>query len=157
MTRINVGIKVRALTDQHLLAEHREIKRTPYRFSVRLEKEDFSGIPEKFKLDGGHELFFIDKGAYTLKRFKEIHEECKRRGFNVTDFSSSWDVYEGHDQYFNDWAPTINAKKIISGRIVERIKGMKKLCRYESKVIAKVDAIVKIKTNFVSNEKEGKV
>ena len=27
MTRINVSINVKALTDEHLLAEHREIKR----------------------------------------------------------------------------------------------------------------------------------
>jgi len=154
MTRINVGIKVSTLTDQHLLAEHREIKRTPYRFSVRLKKKDFSGIPEKFKLGGGHELFFADKGAYTLKRYREIHEECKRRGFDVTDFSSSWDVYEGHGQYFNDWEPTIHAKKIISERIIERIKGQEDPCRYESIKITKIDAIVKIKSNFVSDGNE---
>ena len=29
MTRINAGIKVENLSDQHLLAEHREIKRIP--------------------------------------------------------------------------------------------------------------------------------
>ena len=29
MTRINVSINVKALTDEHLLAEHREIKRLP--------------------------------------------------------------------------------------------------------------------------------
>ena len=30
MTRINSGIPVKSLTDEHLLAEHREIKRLPY-------------------------------------------------------------------------------------------------------------------------------
>ena len=29
MTRINSAISVRRLTDEHLLAEHREIKRVP--------------------------------------------------------------------------------------------------------------------------------
>jgi len=29
MTRINAGYSVRRLTDKHLLAEHREIKRIP--------------------------------------------------------------------------------------------------------------------------------
>ena len=38
MTRINANIPVRNLTDQHLLAEHREIKRVCNRFKQRVAK-----------------------------------------------------------------------------------------------------------------------
>ena len=42
MTRINCGVAVEQLTDEHLLAEHRELKRLP---SVD-DKEDVSDAEE---------------------------------------------------------------------------------------------------------------
>lgn len=59
MTRINIGINPKQLTDQHLLAEAREIKRICNRFKQRLEKNKFDDIPEKFCLGKGHELFLL--------------------------------------------------------------------------------------------------
>ena len=48
MTRINVGIQPVELTDQHLIAEHREIKRIPN--CVAKGKYNMEGVPDKFKL-----------------------------------------------------------------------------------------------------------
>lgn len=36
MTRINSAINVKYLTDEHLLAEHREIKRMPYCLNIAI-------------------------------------------------------------------------------------------------------------------------
>lgn len=94
MTRINSSIKVRLLTDEHLLAEHREIKRLPYSYKKRLESgKGFKDIPDKFTLGTGHVMFFVKYGYYTLNRYNEIREECIARGFNVEDYSSNWDMY----------------------------------------------------------------
>ncbi len=51
MTRINSAIPVKALTDEHLLAEHREIKRICAQFkSSILEGKKSVRIPECFTL-----------------------------------------------------------------------------------------------------------
>ena len=47
MTRINVGIPPAELVNQHLIAEHREIKRIPN--CVAKGKYNMEGIPDKFK------------------------------------------------------------------------------------------------------------
>ena len=73
MTRINAGIPPKVLTDQHLLAEHREIKRLPAVFAKNLKP---TGIPKQFTLGTGHVKFFLDKGKYTLKRYKLLYAEC---------------------------------------------------------------------------------
>ena len=87
MTRINSSIKVRLLTDEHLLAEHREIKRLPTFYKKRINSgKSLLNLPKEFTLGTGHVLFFIDKGAFTLKRYLEIHNECLTRGFNVEDY-----------------------------------------------------------------------
>ena len=47
MTRINVGIPPADLVNQHLIAEHREIKRIPN--CIAKGKYNMDGIPDKFK------------------------------------------------------------------------------------------------------------
>ena len=53
MTRINSVIPVRNLTDEHLLAEHREIKRLPYCLHKSVSCGSIRNIPketrERFK------------------------------------------------------------------------------------------------------------
>lgn len=56
MTRINSAIPVKNLTDEHLLAEHREIKRLPYFLSKAIQSGSINNIPEKFTLGKGHVL-----------------------------------------------------------------------------------------------------
>lgn len=90
MTRINSAISVRCLTDEHLLAEHREIKRLPDCFVKSYISGALKRIPNKFCLGTGHVTFFLNKAQFTLDRYKQIHEECIRRGFNVPDYSENW-------------------------------------------------------------------
>ena len=62
MTRINVGIPPAELVNQHLIAEHREIKRIPN--CIAKGKYNMDGIPDKFKLGTGHVKFFYNKLLY---------------------------------------------------------------------------------------------
>jgi deoxyribonuclease (pyrimidine dimer) len=127
MTRINCGIPVQSLSDKHLLAEHREIKRICFRLSVRLLQDKFNDIPADFSSTKNgrvifKELFWLDKGKYTLKRYKELHIECLQRGFNVTDFSKNWEIYKRKPEFFKDYQPTEEQISMIRERINERSK-----------------------------------
>ena len=88
MTRINVGIQPAELNDQHLIAEHREIKRIPN--CVAKGKYNMEGIPNKFKLGTGHVKFFYNKLLYLKFRYASLHTECIRRGFNVQNYIGAW-------------------------------------------------------------------
>lgn len=118
MTRINCGIPVKELTDKHLLAEHREIKRIPN--LIRQGKYNLDGQPKFFTLGKGHVKFFYDKLNYLLKRYEEIHKECIFRGFNVTNYSNAWHGLPSH--MMNDYEPTDNDKLIVRTRIREKLK-----------------------------------
>ena len=83
MTRINI-ISPSELTDQHLIAEYREIfmvagslKRTLISKSGFVE----SKVPKNFTLNNGHVYFFYNKGKYLYKRYNLIIKEMKSRGF----------------------------------------------------------------------------
>ncbi|QIM62712.1 deoxyribonuclease [Pasteurellaceae bacterium Orientalotternb1] len=80
MTRINV-VPVEELCDQHLLAEHRELTRIPN--TVAKGKFHLKGQPKEYKLGEGHVRFFFNKLTFLKKRYDLLHQECKRRGFNV--------------------------------------------------------------------------
>lgn len=117
MTRINVGIPPEELTDQHLIAEHREIKRIPN--VIAKGKYSLDGQPEKFKLGTGHVKFFYDKLSYLLKRYKSLYKECKKRGFNVQDYSAAWDNVP--KELMGEYTPTDEDRELIKERINERL------------------------------------
>lgn len=129
MTRINAEIPVENLTDQHLLAEHREIKRITKGHPSR-------NAPSHFKLGSGHVLFFRDKLGYCLRRYRKLHAECERRGFAVSDFSSNWEGL-----VLNDWIAPPDVREQLETRITERIMNSKMVWRYYGKPISKQEAI----------------
>lgn len=143
MTRINVGISPKNLTDQHLLAEHREIARMRSSFLRWYNSKKRSTIPSKFCLGEGHVLFFIDKGLYTFNRYKQLYKECLHRGFDVTDYSSSWNRYR--KKYFNSYRVTSADKLIIQQRIATNIKRSSQIPRYYRNNISKRKAINNLK------------
>ncbi len=119
MTRINVGIAPQLLTNKHLIAEHREIKRIPN--NVANGKCNFNGIPEKFTLGTGHVKFFYNKLLYLKNRYELLYAECRRRGFNVQYYGDAW---VGIPEYLmNDYLPTPEDVAIIQQRINEKLKG----------------------------------
>ncbi len=141
MTRINAGIPPKALSDQHLLAEHREIKRLPAVFTKNPKPID---IPKEFTLGTGHVKFFLDKGKYTLKRYKKLYDECINRGFEVTDYSNNWEIYTHHLKYNKDYTETVKAKELLVQRITERLTTSKQKPRYYKKEIEKQEATKKL-------------
>jgi deoxyribonuclease (pyrimidine dimer) len=121
MTRINAGIPPRMLSDKHLLAEHREIKRIPNHFKKHYHatSKKFT-IPSHFTLGKGHVLFFIDKGTYTKTRYYQIYAECLARGFQVTFYGDAWTIYDNFPNYNHNYEPTPNDKSLILARLLER-------------------------------------
>lgn len=117
MTRINVGVSPSELTDKHLIAEHREIKRIPN--CIRKGKYSMSGQPLTFKLGAGHVKFFYDKLNYLKRRYLSLYDECIRRGFKVQSYLESFD--EIPEKLMGDYTPTSHDREIILERITERL------------------------------------
>lgn len=124
MTRINSNIDVTSLSDEHLLAEHREIKRLPSVLNKAIKSGSIKKIPGSFRLGSGHVLFFLDKMKFVKTRYEALHNECIRRNFNVTDFSENFNNID--NAYFNDWKCSNSDNAIVKTRIVERIKNSSK-------------------------------
>jgi deoxyribonuclease (pyrimidine dimer) len=117
MTRINVGVLPHELTDRHLLAEHREMKRIPN--AVSQGKAVIKDIPEEFRLGKGHVKFFYNKLGYLLRRYKAVHGACISRGFRVQDYSGAWDGVPR--ELMGDYKPTQRDREIIRERINSRL------------------------------------
>ena len=122
MTRINI-IPVSELTDQHLIAEYREITMVPAALTRTLNsKSGFikKKIPDRFTLNTGHVYFFYDKGLYLYNRYDNIVEEMILRGFNP-DLKRIFPKDIFPFELFNDWIPTIQEQEIVRSRIKEKI------------------------------------
>jgi hypothetical protein len=117
MTRINVAIPPQQLTNKHLIAEHREIKRVPN--LITRGRYNLKSIPPMFTLGKGHVAFFYDKLLYLKNRYEEIYQECLSRGFNMTYYGSAWEGVPS--QFMNDYAPTDRDEQIIRQRIQEKL------------------------------------
>lgn len=143
MTRINSAIPVRCLTDEHLLAEHREIKRLPFCLREAIRTGSVKNIPEKFVLGKGHVTFFLDKQKFIFKRYLDLYNEAVwRRGLIVTNYIHNWDnAYEIRD-YWNDYTPTPEERQLLIDRITDRIMhSTKRTWHYFGKAISKEDAV----------------
>lgn len=152
MTRINACIPVENLTDEHLIAEHREIKRIPTLLFKRIANRKkpiqpekvFDNLPKNFTLGFGHVLFFLNKPQYTLKRYLELHFECIKRGFEVKNYEKNWEVYDQKRfyKYYKFYIPKKKDRELIITRIKMRIEtSNKKYFHYYSATITKSEAI----------------
>lgn len=117
MTRINVGIPPKELTNKHLIAEHRELKRIPN--VVARGRYNLKSIPPQFTLGKGHVSFFYDKLGYLKERYVDLYNECISRGFNVQNYVVSWDGVP--QELMNGYTPTENDARIIRERIADRL------------------------------------
>ena len=116
MTRINCGIPPDQLSDKHLLAEHREIKRIPN--AVRRGKFNMDKQPAEFTLGTGHVKFFYDKLLYLKNRYDSLYAECQNRKFNVTYFGDAWNNVPL--KYMNDYNSTLRDIDIVQKRLDEK-------------------------------------
>jgi deoxyribonuclease (pyrimidine dimer) len=123
MTRINI-INPHELTDQHLIAEYREITMVPGSLNRTLNSKSGyqeSRVPTRYTLNSGHVYFFYNKGKYLHKRYKELINEMKRRGFNPDSNRLFPDKIFKDNNLYNDWIPSLEDYKIIRQRIKDRI------------------------------------
>jgi len=120
MTRINCGIPPEKLSDKHLIAEHREIKRIPN--CVSKGRFSMKGQPSKFTLGTGHVKFFYDKLLYLKKRYELLYNECKKRNFNVTYFGDAWNNVPYN--LMNDYIPKKRDITLIQNRIKSKNKNL---------------------------------
>jgi len=118
MTRINVGMRPQDLTNKHLIAEHREIKRVPN--LVSRGRYNIKSTPSEFKLGEGHVAFFYNKLLYLKKRYESIYEECLNRGFNVQYYGNAWEGIP--EEMMNDYTPSERDRLLIEERIASRLK-----------------------------------
>ena len=121
MTRINI-INPSELTDQHLVAEYRELFMvgSSLQRSLKSPNWDVNNIPKKFTLNKGHVMFFYDKGKYLSKRYDDLRLEMKNRGMKP-DETRVFKREQWPDELYNDWTPTVEDQNIIRKRIEERI------------------------------------
>ena len=122
MTRINVGVFPSELSDKHLLAEHREIKRIPN--TIKSGKAIVKDIPTQFTLGTGHVKFFYNKLLYLKNRYISLYEECIKRGFNVTNYIAAWDDLPS--ELMQDYTPLAQDRAIVLERIEARLEAMDK-------------------------------
>jgi deoxyribonuclease (pyrimidine dimer) len=132
--RINAGILVKNLSDEHLRAEEAEIAMCPG-FYNRVWKGK-SLIPSQFTLGKGHISFFMNKKSWTLRRYKELHEECIKRGFaGIKDKSDRWSTWNSSVDI--DYVPSSRDLQIIKERIISKINNSTGAFHYYRKRIEK--------------------
>jgi len=135
MTRINI-IDPEELTDQHLVAEYREIFMvgSSLQRSLKSPNWDPTTIPEKFTLNKGHVKFFYNKGEYLHKRYLLLINEMKRRGMNP-DPARKFLREQWPQDLYNDWKATAEDKVIILERINTRIAEKPDWYRYYGELL----------------------
>lgn len=134
MTRINI-IPPRDLTDQHLIAEIREINMVYPALKRSLKGgHDVQNIPPTFTLNKGHVKFFYDKGKYLCNRWHLLKKEATERGFTIkTTFKGDWK--EKYPHLWNDWKPTQQDFNVIIPRILLRIGERPNWYRYKGEIL----------------------
>ena len=124
MTRINL-VDPSELSDQHLVAEYREIFMVGSSLQRSLKSKNWektlANIPKKYTLNKGHVTFFYNKGKYLYKRYELLIEEMKNRGMNP-DSERKFKTEQWPDELFNDWEPELDDYKVIRARIKEKIE-----------------------------------
>ena len=123
MTRINL-INPRELSDQHLIAEYREIFMVGSALQRSLKSPNWDKtkerLPKEFTLNKGHVKFFYNKGKYLNKRYLQIIEEMKDRGMKP-DPKRLFKREQWPDQLYKDWKPTNKDFRIIRARIKDKL------------------------------------
>lgn len=149
MTRINVLDPI-FLTDQHLFAEYREITRIPKLVEMALESKSVAQIlkkiPETYRLNTGHVLFFYNKLDFIEKRYFVLRDEALKRGFNITLKDTIIDYQQSIDKiFYQDFVPDITDTNICIARIIEKIEQKPDFYRFYSQKIDANNYILQLK------------
>ena len=135
MTRINV-IDPKDLTDQHLMAEYRELPMVMGSLRRSLKsKRGLPKIPNQYTLNAGHVTFFYNKGKFLYNRYQLLIKHLQERGY-VLDPDRKADFSVFIENGLNgDWTPNNHAHVINKQRINERIAAKPHWYRYYGKSI----------------------
>jgi len=167
MTRINFGIPVESLTDQHLLAEIRELPRIPNAVKQKIIKQfEVNGSPAAlkkaqvqvltgpFRLGTGHVTWFNDKLAYLHERYNNLYAECLKRHFKVKFYTDLFNLFEHGSvvqdrllKYYNHVKPTVEDVRLVKSRIAQRVLESNQVPRRYGAALNKVDYVEKILEN----------
>ena len=124
MTRINL-VDPSKLSDQHLVAEHREIFMVGSSLQRSLKSKNWvktiANIPKKYTLNKGHVTFFYNKGRYLYRRYDLLIDEMKNRGMNP-DSERRFKTEQWPKELFNNWKPEPDDYEVIRARIKEKIE-----------------------------------
>lgn len=110
------------LTDQHLIAEKRELRMIPPLLEKKLSKglgNVLTLIPPSFVLGKGHMSFWLNKGFYLEKRFISLHQEMLKRGFNPSEsITFNCEPFLLHKEIlYLDYIPTKDSLEKIKERL----------------------------------------
>ncbi len=134
MTRINL-VEPNELSDQHLIAEYREIFMVGSSLVRSLKSSNWhitkNNLPIEFTLNRGHVKFFYNKGKYLHKRYLELINEMKRRGMRPNP-KRIFKREQWPDELYQDWEPTDKDLKLIRERIQDKINQKPKWYRWTS-------------------------
>jgi len=123
LTRINL-INPSELSDQHLIAEYREI----FMIGSALQRSMRSSrwaqtkelLPKEFTLNSGHVKFFYNKGKYLHKRYLRLVIEMKKEGMNPNQ-NRKFKQDQWPCELYNDWTPKAKDIELIRERIEQKI------------------------------------
>jgi len=124
VTRINL-VPPEELSDQHLVAEYREIFMIGSSLQRSLRSPNWEktkkSIPKQFTLNKGHVKFFYDKGKYLSERYDELIKEMKKRQMSPNPLRT-FKKEQWPDELFNTWRPNDYDLKVVRTRIEMKIK-----------------------------------
>lgn len=130
MTRINV-VPVKDLTDQHLMAEYRELPMV-LASARRSKPQGYKGT-DRYTLNKGHVMFFYNKKRWLLNRWLELITELYDRKYNIDPSARvvDWTQLDKFPQV--EWAPDSHAVSVNQQRLDERINAKRTWYRYRGK------------------------
>lgn len=142
MTRINT-IDPSLLTNEHLIAELRELPRVPNSIAEGKAKLDPKAIPETFRLGEGHVKFFYNKLAWLQARHTALRAEYFKRTGKEFSILIDWSWLDNSllkTALFNDWSPVSRDHTISIARIKERLDLRKRAYHFQgNKIITDQD------------------
>ena len=123
MTRINL-VPVTELSDQHLMAEYRELPMVARALERTLKLKasfNFKRVSQTYTLNAGHVYFFYNKATFLSERWQLLIKELRARNFDIhpTKRNTQWLVFESIPQI--QWKPTSDEIEISRARIRERL------------------------------------
>lgn len=117
MTRINL-VPVEELSDQHLIAEYRELPR------CIKQNVNTSNAPDQYCLGKGHVKWARHHSLFLLGRYADLHREMKFRGFklsyNLDSLLQISDKLPLED--FKTYQPTRQDIELSQNRIIEKFR-----------------------------------